>query len=270
MTARLSCLAAAALLMTSGALLAGAPAAVAVEVEVLPPVGPAAVDPKYPDAKKLQDLVLGAMAIEPVTGDLESNIVFTTAGGCPYGSNSVTRIYGPKLPGDGQNVIGNTGLYGFGSPPADRMVAPMTITLQEVVERQEKPVELAGKYRVRMQCQLEFPDTIFENFGVYEGFLEIRDGKYTALTTRKNLPATPSPRTGQDAYAGYEASKRVPPPPLIEQQGSPIAVQNAANATDDSKPSGTAVAAVVGGLLVLGLTPVAWNARRRGRTTGRT
>lgn len=223
-----------------------------------------------------QDKVLGPMAIEPVEGNLESNIVFTTAGGCPKGSNSVTRIYGPSLPTDGQNVIGNTGLWGFGSPPADRMIAPMTITLQEVIERQDKPITLDGEYHVRMQCQLEFPDTILENFGVFEGFLEIHDKKYTARTTAEDLPETPTPKTGADALAGYEASKRVPPPPLIDQQGDllaqEIAKQNAAKAAEKAARSGagsTGLAlGVAGGVVLIGLLPLV-GLRRQSRPVGR-
>lgn len=234
--------------------------------------GPRVVDPKYADLNKLQDVVLGSMAIEPVTGDLETYMKVTTAGGCPRGSNTVTRIFGPKLPKAGQNVIGNNWVYDFGSPPADRMTSPLTITLEEVLERQPIPIVLDGTYQLRMQCQLPDPDDFAQNFGVFQSRLNIRDGKYTALTTVANLPKTPSPLAGPEAYAALEVKRQAPapPPPMIDPIARSIEEQKAAATTpgSDSGPNEATVAGVTGGLLALGLLPLAWTWRRRSATAG--
>ena len=70
--------------------------------------------------------VLGALAISPTTGDVETPLTLTTAGGCPRGTNSITRVYGKGFPEDGENVIGNTEVIQFGSPPGDRMIPTNT------------------------------------------------------------------------------------------------------------------------------------------------
>ena len=239
----------------------GAPAALAAGLDPNPQpmAGPLAVEPKYQNLAKLQDVVLGKMAIEPVKGDLESLIKFTTAGGCPRGSNTVTRIYGPKLPEGGQNVIGNTYTFDFGSPPADRMKAPMTITLSEVVARQETPVVLDGVYRIWMQCQHVDMDDFSVNFGVFEGKLRINSGKYTALTTSADLPKTPTPKTGPEAYAALDQSNQAPPAPTP----MPDAIQQAlekqnASVQSDTGSGSTVAIAVTSGIVALGLIPLGW------------
>ncbi len=244
---------------------------------VPPPASPSGVDPKYKDPAKLPDVVLGPMAVAPAAGDLKTVITFTTAGGCPWGSNTVTRIFGPKLPAGGQNVIGNNWVFDFGSPPADRMTVPMTIDLAEVIARQPSPVILDGTYRILMQCQLPEPAALLDNFGVFEAVLNIENEKYTALTTAEDLPETPTPKVGPDAYAALEAMKNAPAPPapMIVTPTLPPAQdideeKTAAAAPERESSSDEVLAvAVAGGIVAAGLLPLAWTSRRRAATAGR-
>ncbi len=222
-------------------------------------VGPLAVEPKYQNLAKLQNKVLGPMAIEPTEGNLDSLITLTTAGGCPRGANTVTRIYGPKLPDGGQNVIGNSATYDFGSPPADRMKAPMTITLREVIARQPQPVVLDGLYRIRMQCQHADMEDFSVNFGVFEGKLRIDNEQYRSLTTPRNLPQKPTPKTGPEAYAAFDLHNHPPaaPTPKPDALEQALEKQNA-SLQSDAGPGSTAALAVTGGVVALGLIPLGW------------
>lgn len=149
-----------------------------------------------------KEKVLGPLAIAPPTGDLFTYLTVTTAGGCPGGTNTITRVFGPGFPAGGENVIGNSEVIEFGSPPADRMVAPVTITLEEARLKQPAGTVLDGEYKLKLNCQEPLPSRYDQLYGLYVGSLRITpDGKYSALTTADDLPAKPRPTTGPAARA---------------------------------------------------------------------
>lgn len=259
---------AAALFASATILGTAVPIAQAVQADPVPEplVGPLAVEKKYQDLDKLQDVVLGPMALEPAKGNLQTYIKVTTAGSCPRGTNLVTRIYGPKLPEAGQNVIGNTYLYDYKVPPAEQIVTPLTITLAEVVERQPTPVTLDGVYRIWLQCQNADMDDFSINFGVFEGKLRIKDGEYTALTTMADLPKNPTPKTGPEGFSELEAMRNAPPPPtpIVDPAALAAAQQAASSAEQESGSDGVLAVAVVAGIIVIGLVPLVLFRRRTG------
>jgi hypothetical protein len=229
-----------------------------------PLVGPIAVEPKYRNLAKLQDVVLGPMALEPTAGNLSTYINVTTAGGCPRGTNIVTRVYGPKLPKGGQNVIGNTYLYDYKMPPETQIKTPLTITLQEVVERQEHPVTLDGLYRIWMQCQDADMSDFSINYGVFEGKLRIKDGNYTSLTTLKDLPKIPSPKAGPEAFNSLAQKDKTPVVTPIPDPNDQL-IRDAAAAANSKDSGGSSAGMAIGvmaGIVVLGLVPFAVLRRR--------
>lgn len=218
----------------------------------------------------LEQKVLGPLAIEPATGDFDTNIFVTTAGGCPRGTNTLTRLYGPKLSVDGENVIGNSEVIEFGSPPADRMRVPLTINLAEVARRQLKSVTLQGTYTLDFNCQTPLPVSLDELYGRYVGKLLIKDGRYTALTTVSDLPKEPRPKAGNDAI---DLLERVgPPAPEDPRLLDPTAAKEAAGAqettqlttSEAAEGGGSASTAliVMAGVLAAGLGGFAVHLRR--------
>jgi hypothetical protein len=194
--------------------------------------------------------VLGPLAISPTSGDLETPITLTTGGGCPQGTNTITRVFGPGFPAGGENVVGNSKTILYGSPPADRLVVPMTITIHEAARRQPRPVTLAGDYRLVLDCQVPLPKSELLAFGFYVGHLHIDNERYTATTTDKDLPDPPAPRTGPDAAALTAAP--TPPPEPEAAQPTPTAQPVAAEPTSGASGNGLPLA-VGGGILLVGL-----------------
>ena len=247
------------------------PAAHAVRADPPKPLpGPLAVDLRYQDVDKLQDVVLGPMAIEPAEGSSQTYMKVTASGACPRGTNTVTRIYGPKLPAEGQNMIGNNYIYDFGVPPGSRMTSPLTITLQEVVERQATPVTLDGVYRIWMQCQNADMDDFSINFGVFEAKLRIKNGAYTALTTGADLPAKPSPKIGPEGHAAWAAKQNAPAQPTPQVDPAVLEAEQAAATTSETSDSNAGLAlGAVAAVVALGLVPTLLLHRRNKATTGK-
>jgi hypothetical protein len=215
--------------------------------------------------------VLGVLAIEPTTGDLETPITFTTAGGCPHGTNSITRVYGDGFPAEGENVIGNTEVYAFGSPPNDRMTAPMTITLAEAVRRQADKVDLNGTYTFRFSCQDALPPGAGGLYGAYVGEMTIADGTFTATTTSADLPSDPTPKAGKDALEAQipKSDPSLRDPEQLDEQGRAAreaAAAELAAARGDTNSWAVPLAAG-GGFVVLGLGSMLVASRRSTRTS---
>lgn len=186
---------------------------IAVTALTAPSAGAATQPPS--EIKPPPEKVLGSLAVEPLTGDLFTYMKVTTAGGCPGGTNTITRIFGPGFPTYGENVIGNSAFTDFPNLDLDRMQMPLTITLDEALRRQPKGTKLKGVYELRVNCQEIMPETYDEIYGVYVGRIRIKaDGTYSALTTAKDLPKTPSPAAGPAARGLL--TKPAPEPAAIE------------------------------------------------------
>jgi hypothetical protein len=250
----------------------------AVLAGALLPAAPAAA------AEADEGTVLGPLAIAPESGDLDTRITMTTGGGCPRGTNSIVKIFGAGFPADGENVVGNTETIEFGSPPADRMVVPMTITIAEAVRRQAAPPVLAGEYRLELDCQEPIPPDDWPHFGVYVGHLSVDGaGRWTAATTPSDLPEPPTPQTGPDAAAlvplpaAPEGAPAAVAQPRAAGGGAPSggedatdAVRASASGTDADRPSdGSYPVAVGGGILLAGLAAAVGFSRRARETAGR-
>lgn len=159
--------------------------------------------------------VLGPLAVQPLSGDLFTYMKVTTAGGCPNGTNTITRIFGSGFPKYGENVIGNSAFTDFPSLDLDRMTMPLTITLDEALRRQPKGTKLKGVYELRVNCQEIMPESYDQIYGVYVGRIRIKaDGTYFSLTAAKDLPKAPSPAAG--AAARGLLTKPVPDAAAIE------------------------------------------------------
>ncbi|MGQ0626215.1 MAG: hypothetical protein ACT4PP_16410 [Sporichthyaceae bacterium] len=212
----------------------------------------------------LKQKVLGPLGIEPVSGDFDTNIFVTTAGGCPRGTNTLTRLYGPKLSVDGENVIGNSEVLEFGSPPADRMRVPLTINLAEVARRQVPSVILDGTYTLNFNCQTPLPVTLKELYGRYVGTLVIKDGRYTARTTISDLPKVPKPKAGSDALEAFARSGPAPAedPQLVLEGSPPQASTLASSQTGEDRGITRATILVAAGVLAAGLGAFAVYRRR--------
>lgn len=139
---------------------------------------------------------LGRLAIEPLSGNLTTFMAFTTAGGCPDGTNIITRVYGPGFPSYGENIVGNTDITEFGSPTLDRLRIPSVISLEEARVKQPEGTKLNGRYQIAVTCM----GRLGPLFGSYVGELRIgSDGNYRAITTDKDLPSEPRPKSGAAA-----------------------------------------------------------------------
>lgn len=217
--------------------------------------------------------VLGPLAISPLTGNLDTYMTVISAGGCPGGTNIILRAYGKGFPEAGENVIGNTEVAEYAFPTVDRMKAPLTITLEEARRKQPPGTKLSGVYTLKMDCQEAFPTKYTMVYGIYQGKLRIApDGTYTALTTEKDLPRSPTPKAGtaavdlgskpqvsEEAVAAEEKE-------LEAQKTKTLSDAAQASAEKDDSSSGTA--AIAFGLVVLvlgGSTAAAVFARRSAR-----
>lgn len=208
--------------------------------------------------------VLGPLAISPTTGDLESPMTLTTGGGCPQGTNTITRVFGPGFPPKGENLVGNSPTILYGSPPADRLTVPTAVTLHDAARLQPQPVTLKGDYKLVLDCQLRLPKSELLAFGFYVGRLHISDDRYTATTTAEDLPNPPTPRTGPDALA-----LAADPTPAPEPASTPAPTEEAVATEDDESTSagyGTPLA-VGGGILAVGLGSVFLYSRGGARNT---
>lgn len=180
------------------------------------------VSPASAAATPPPEAILGPLAIEPASGNLLTYMKVTTAGGCPGGTNSITRVFGKGFPPGGENVIGNTEVIDFGNPAANRMVAPLTITIEEARLKMPPGTTLEGVYELKLNCQEPLPFEYDQLYGLYVGKLRIAaDGTYTALTTAADLPATPAPKTGAAALA---LSSR----PQVNQEAAALSAAQAA------------------------------------------
>ena len=221
--------------------------------------------------------VLGPLAIEPATGDLETYMTLTSGGGCPHGTNSITRIYGEGFPADGENVIGNTEVVELSGANPDRMSMPVMINLAEAVRRQAKPVTLSGGYTFKLDCQPPLPTKIEELYGVYVGKMTVTDGRYTAITTPADLPDPPSPKMGAEALAAPPMASPPPGAPDVDalaaaakEREEESAKAAADKVTADKVAAGSAASgggdllplAVGAGILVAGLGGVVAYVRR--------
>jgi hypothetical protein len=221
------------------------------------------------------DKVLGKLAIAPLTGNLETPITVTTAGGCPEGTNSITRVFGKGFPYYGENVVGNSDITSLAaSGSADRMVVPWVITLEEARLKQPPGTKLEGEYVVKLNCQEPLPASYDEIYGVFVGRLEIdKSGRFTALTTASDLPAKPRPLAGA-AARGLAAKQPLPDPEDSQEAKDAIAAAAAAAAAGkqgDTDGSAAPLAfALIGGIVVLsiGATVAARRSGSRPATAG--
>lgn len=202
---------------------------------------------------------LGPLAIEPVKGDLVAPMEVTSSGSCPRGTHSITRIFGPKLPEHGVNVVGNSAIYLLGTPPGDTMHAAFGITLQDLAQSQQPPVKLAGTYRLVMNCQIKILTDASEAYNFYVGEIRINGNEYTSLTTLKDLPKIPVATPGAEAIAYQQDSLQGP-------TESPAPENVSAVSDSGSNSTATAVIATVA-VLVVGLGGFGIvTMRSRGRT----
>ncbi len=200
--------------------------------------------------------ILGKLAIEPEKGDLISPVTLTSAGSCPLGTHSITRLYGPMLPDGGENVVGNQPIHLMGSPPENRLTTELSITLEQAGKVQEPPVELEGAYKMVMDCQVKTAfNEVTEVFNFYVGELNIHNGRYTSKTRLTELPKTPGPAIGPEAIAYAEEARKAPD--LADLQTQQTA------ASEDTEDSGVMVPlAVTGAIVVLGVGAVVLSSRR--------
>jgi LPXTG-motif cell wall-anchored protein len=216
---------------------------------------------------RIKEELLGPMAIEPVTGDIYTYLKITTAGGCPGGTNSVTRVFAEGFPLYGENVIGNTEVAEYMTHVEGRMVAPLTITLDEAMKRQPKPTTLNGLARFTFTCQDPMPTSYDMLYGYYEGFVRFDDDKYTAITTIKDLPKVPRPAPGPAALA-LASNPQANYDPAAEAQEAADAAQLAANSSETGDGNGSAALVAAGvSVVLLGAGGAVLLVRRR-ETTG--
>lgn len=243
------------------ALLAAALAAVA----LVPAAAAGAVSTL--DDPRIKEEFLGPMAIEPATGDIYTYMKVTTGGGCPGGTNSITRIFGKGFPNYGENVIGNTEVYEFMNKVEGRMVAPLTITLDEAMKRQPQRTALDGTYRLTFTCQEPLPTSYDMLYGYYEGYLKFDNNKYTAVTKPGDLPKKPTPKTGPAALALASQPQANYDPELAAMDAAKAAeAQLLAAQTDEPGGSAALAVSIIAGILVVA-TGGAVLARRRSLTT---
>jgi len=258
----------AALLLAGAAGVLALPAAVA---ETYPSPGPNGSDEFGTAAERAAAFrVLGPLAISPHTGNLDTYLTVTTAGGCPGGTNIILRAYGKGFPEGGENVIGNTEVAEYAFPTVDRMKAPLTITLEEARRKQPPGTKLSGVYTLKMDCQEPFPSTYTMVYGLYQGKLRIApDGTYTALTTEKDLPKEPTPKAGKAAVE--LASQPQVSDEAVEAAEKDLESEKAQNLGDatkasveepDSSSSTATIAIVLVALILGGSTTAAVLARR--------
>ena len=89
--------------------------------------------------------------VDPATGDDESYFKIVTSGGCPApATNVLGKVYGFGLPASGEVVVGNTSA---GVSPYQPIVAPLGVTMREVVFEQKDLFRLAGSYRLVLSCR---------------------------------------------------------------------------------------------------------------------
>lgn len=200
-----------------------------------------------PDWVITEASTLGPLAIEPAKGDMVAPIEVTSAGSCPRGTHSITRMFGPKLPAHGVNVIGNSPIHLYGTPPADQMHAAFGITLEDVGQSQDPPVELEGTYRVVMNCQIKILTDASEAYNFYVGEIRIADRKYASLTTLKDLPKVPVATAGPEAIAYRDQALQGP---IAADPTSAVA------STEDSGGAATAVIVTIA-ITALGIGAVA-------------
>jgi hypothetical protein len=212
---------------------------------------------------------LGILALSPTTGDLLTPIQVTSAGSCPQGTHSITRLFGPKLPDDGENVIGNTPIHVWDAPPENRLTSPIAVTLDQAGKNQVPPVTLEGNYTMVMDCQEKLLHSDDEVYNFYVGKLRIHNQRYTATTTKADLPKEPVAVTGQEAIdyaqqaAALIASAASNPPTPILPNGVHAAGDSSGHSNSAGIPVAVAVAVVVlgtGGLFV---------SSRRSKTTAK-
>lgn len=228
------------------------------------------------EAQTLKLPTIGKLAVEPPTGRLDSYPTVTTAGGCPKGIATLTKIFGPGFQADGENVIGNTETWEFGSPPADRMVAPFTITLQEAADRQKLyrnlPVPtLDGVYQIVMTCRDPLPEYTGAEymFANYIGKVRISGQTYTSLTTVADLPKVPRPKAGQEALANPAPESALQAKRDEEELPEFLESIKAGNTAASPKPdSNSAMALTAGAGVLLGGLALLYGLSRRG-TGGR-
>lgn len=213
------------------------------------------------DDPRIEEELLGPMAIEPRTGDIYTYMKVTTAGGCPGGTNSVTRVFAEGFPLYGENVIGNTEVAEYMTQVEGRMVAPLTITLDEALRRQPKRTTLNGLARFTFTCQDPLPTSYDMLHGYYEGFVRFEDNKYTAITTLEDLPKVPRPAAGPAAIAlASNPQANYDPESEAAAAAARVAAEGAAP-EDDGGSAGLAVA--VTAAIVLGAGGTVLLARRR-------
>ncbi len=218
------------------------------------------------DDPRIKEEFLGPMAIEPRTGDIYTYMKVTTAGGCPGGTNSVTRIFGKGFPNYGENVIGNTEVFEFMGKVEGRMVAPLTITLDEAMSRQPQRPTLDGSYRLTFTCQEPLPTTYDMLYGYYEGYIKVENNKYTAITNPNDLPRTPTPKAGPAALALANSPQAGFDPEAEALQAAQAA--NTANAPAEADEGNGSAALALGtvAVILLGATGSVVLAKRRATT----
>jgi len=195
------------------------------------------------------DRTLGVAAVAPERGHYTTPITLTTAGGCPKGTNILTKIFGAGFPADGENVVGNEETTEYGSPPNGWLRVPLTITLQEAVRRQATQFQMTGDYRIVITCRDPLPSTGIYEYGNYVARLRFgSDGRYRALTTAADLPR--SVREAQTQPTGPGAGEPDPTAATPPVSTEPPATTTAADS--DSGAATVAAVALVGGAAALG------------------
>lgn len=135
---------------------------------------------------------IGTLTVDPATsstGDVFANL--TTSSTCPAGAtNTIVRLFGTGLPAAGENLLGNTSLSAT-SPNGSGFSVAIAQTFKDAFQA-NGVVSPNGTYTIKAFCQNASGST---QFGEYVGMITFTasgtfDGSYTT-----SVPATPTTTT---------------------------------------------------------------------------